>query len=101
MGGSATTEPPSPPLPLWERAFGLSATGTPAYAGGPRRLGRKGEGPDLSRFVAGQSCFVGAGPSPFPPKLPPRTRGSLRREALSHKGRGGVRVSSILPISTA
>jgi len=35
---------PTSPLPLWERAFGLSAAGSLR----PRRLGRKGEGWDLA-----------------------------------------------------
>src|SRR6476661_4358861 len=45
---------PTPPLPLWERASGLSAAGSLR----PRRLGRKGEGPDLAGSLEDGCLFT-------------------------------------------
>src|SRR5258708_6625078 len=64
--------------PFWERASGLSAAGSLR----PRRLGRKGEGPDLGRFALREPIRHAPGPSPFLPKL----ASSLRQKALSQWG---------------
>src|SRR4051794_18815215 len=82
----------TPPLPIGR---GLSAL-TPQGAKRLRRLGRKGEGPDLCRYSQAE-CLqsFGRAPHPFFPKL---AFGSLRKKALSQSGEGAFasRISFIV-----
>src|SRR3954453_5761865 len=80
--------------PNWERASGLSAAGSLR----PRRLGRKGEGPDLSALTEALVSVRNApGPSPGLPKL----ASSLRQTVLSQWGEGRCGSVGVLTCSEA